>query len=493
MTDRPADPPPTSNLTEYTVGEVAQAVKRTLEGAFGHVRVRGEVGRPNYHSSGHLYFTLKDESAALDAVCWRSTAGRLTLRLEEGMEVVCTGRVSSYPRSSRYQIVVDAVEPAGEGALLKLLQERRRRLEAEGLFDPARKKRLPFLPDVIGIVTSPTGAVIRDILHRLDDRFPRHVLLWPVPVQGDRAAESVAAAIEGFDRLASGDAPPRPDVVIVARGGGSLEDLWAFNDEIVVRAAAASRIPIVSAVGHETDTTLIDHAADVRAPTPTAAAELAVPVRAELLARVLDDERRMMAGASRLLAERATRLDGLGRGLPEPRRLLEQADQDLDSEVDRLRVAMRSFFQSHSALIERHGAGLRHPRELLALAQTGAEQFRIRLIQALGVSVRARHGQLDALDAVRRLRSGMTRAVRDTENRLWGAAKLLESLSYERVLERGYAVVRDRAGAPVTRAAAAPPGAGVTIQFSDGARGAKLDAGGDAERATAGDPQRRLL
>ena len=492
MTDRPADPPPASNLTEYTVGEVAQAVKRTLEGAFGHVRVRGEVGRPNYHSSGHLYFTLKDESAALDAVCWRSTAGRLTLRLEEGMEVVCTGRVSSYPRSSRYQIVVDAVEPAGEGALLKLLQERRRRLEAEGLFDPARKKRLPFLPDVIGIVTSPTGAVIRDILHRLDDRFPRHVLLWPVPVQGDRAAESVAAAIEGFDRFAPGDAPPRPDVVIVARGGGSLEDLWAFNDEIVVRAAAASRIPIVSAVGHETDTTLIDHAADVRAPTPTAAAELVVPVRAELLARVLDDERRMMAGASRLLAERATRLDGLGRGLPEPRRLLEQADQGLDSEVDRLRVAMRSFFQSRSGLIERHGAGLRHPRELLALAQTGIEQLRIRLIQALGTSVRARHGQLDALDAAGRLQSGMARAVRDTENRLRGAAKLLESLSYERVLERGYAVVRDRAGAPVTRAAAAPPGAGVTIQFSDGARGAKLDAGGDAERAP-GDPQRRLL
>ncbi len=493
MTDRPADPPPASNLAEYTVGEVAQAVKRTLEGAFGHVRVRGEVGRPNYHSSGHLYFTLKDESAALDAVCWRSTASRLTLRLEEGMEVVCTGRVSSYPRSSRYQIVVDAVEPAGEGALLKLLQERRRRLEAEGLFDSARKKRLPFLPEVIGIVTSPTGAVIRDILHRLDDRFPRRVLLWPVPVQGDRAAESVAAAIEGFDRLAPGGAPPRPDVVIVARGGGSLEDLWAFNDEIVARAAAASRIPIVSAIGHETDTTLIDHAADMRAPTPTAAAELAVPVRAELLARVLDGERRMMAGAGRLLAERATRLDGLGRGLPEPRRLLEQADQSLDSEVDRLRVAVRSFFQSRSGLIERRGAGLRHPRELLALAQTGIEQLRIRLIQALGASIRARRGQLDALDAVGRLRSGMARAVRDTENRLRGAEKLLDSLSYERVLERGYAVVRDRAGAPMTRAAAAPPGAGVTIQFSDGARGAKLDAGGDAKRAPAGDPQERLL
>ncbi|MGE0748835.1 MAG: exodeoxyribonuclease VII large subunit, partial [Rhodospirillales bacterium] len=272
MTDdlRPGAPAATlvANVAEFTVSELSTAVKRTLEGTFDHVRVRGEVSRPNYHGSGHLYFTLKDEGAVIDAVCWKGTVGRLGLRIEEGMEVVCTGRVSSYPRSSKYQLVIEAVELAGEGALLKLLEDRRRKLLAEGLFDPAKKKPIPFLPTVIGVVTSPTGAVIRDILHRLGDRFPRRVLLWPVPVQGEGAAAKVAAAIAGFNRIAPGGPVPRPDVLIVARGGGSLEDLWAFNEEVVVRAAAASDIPLISAIGHETDTTLIDFAADRRAPTP---------------------------------------------------------------------------------------------------------------------------------------------------------------------------------------------------------------------------------
>src|SRR5215207_3885102 len=288
MNDLPLAAPLQSNQPEYTVSELSLALKRSIEDGFGFVRVRGEISGFKRHGSGHCYFALKDADAVLDAVCWRMTAIRLGLKPEDGMEVVCSGRLTTYPGRSKYQLVVDRIELAGVGALLKLLDERRQRLAAEGLFDPERKKKLPFLPEVIGIVTSPTGAVIRDILHRLADRFPRRVLLWPVAVQGEGAAAQVAAAIDGFNRLPAG-APgehhvPRPDLIIVARGGGSLEDLMAFNEEIVVRAAAACPIPVISAVGHETDTTLIDFAADRRAPTPTAAAEMAVPQRTDLLA-----------------------------------------------------------------------------------------------------------------------------------------------------------------------------------------------------------------
>ncbi|HSK41782.1 MAG TPA: exodeoxyribonuclease VII large subunit, partial [Arenibaculum sp.] len=280
-----------SNLPEVTVGELSRRLKRTIEETFGYVRVRGEISQPKRHGSGHVYLRLKDEAAVIEAVCWKGTAARLSVRPEEGLEVVCTGRLTTYPGRSQYQLVIETMELAGEGALLKMLEERKRRLAAEGLFDPGRKKPLPFLPDVIGVVTSPTGAVIRDILHRLADRFPRHVLIWPVAVQGEAAASQVAAAIEGFNRLPEAGAGPvpRPDLLIVARGGGSLEDLMPFNEEVVVRAAAASRIPLISAVGHETDTTLIDYAADRRAPTPSAAAEMAVPVRVEILAQVMDD------------------------------------------------------------------------------------------------------------------------------------------------------------------------------------------------------------
>ena len=276
--------PGRSNLPEYTVSELSLALKRSIEDGFGQVRVRGEISGFKRHGSGHCYFALKDTDAVLDAVCWRTTAIRLDLKPEDGMEVVCSGRLTTYPGRSKYQLVVDRIELAGKGALLRLLEERRLRLAAEGLFAAERKQKLPFLPAVIGIVTSPTGAVIRDILHRLADRFPRHVLIWPVAVQGEGAAAQVAAAIDGFNRLTAGGSVPRPDLIIVARGGGSLEDLMAFNEEIVVRAAAASAIPLISAVGHETDTTLIDHASDRRAPTPTAAAEMAVPVRLDLVA-----------------------------------------------------------------------------------------------------------------------------------------------------------------------------------------------------------------
>jgi exodeoxyribonuclease VII large subunit len=328
-----------SNLAEYTVSELSRALKRSIEENFAYVRVRGEISGYKRHSSGHCYLCLKDNEAVLDAVCWRTTAIRLGIKPEDGMEVVCTGRLTTFPGRSKYQLVIDTIELAGVGALLKLLEERRKRLAAEGLFAAERKRKLPYLPEVIGIITSPTGAVIRDILHRLSDRFPRRVLLWPVAVQGEGAAAQVAAAIEGFNHLREGGAPPRPQLLIVARGGGSLEDLMPFNEEIVVRAAAGSAIPLISAVGHETDTTLIDHASDHRAPTPTAAAEIAVPVRLDLVAELGGKSSRLSAGLARLFVERRLHLGGLARGLPDPQDLIGAAAQRLDDRAERLRLA----------------------------------------------------------------------------------------------------------------------------------------------------------
>src|SRR6476661_7643767 len=285
---------PRLNIVEVTVSELSMALKRTIEDNYGYVRVRGELGKVSYHSNGHIYLDLKDDKACLAGVVWRTAAPRIKLKLEAGLEVVVTGRITTFPGQSKYQIVIETLEPAGLGALMALLEERKKKLAAEGLFDAARKQLLPFLPCVIGVITSPTGAVIRDILHRLADRFPREVLVWPVKVQGEGSAEQVAAAIYGFNEFPLGRIP-RPDVIIVARGGGSLEDLWSFNEEIVVRAAAASMIPLISAVGHETDITLIDFASDKRAPTPTAAAEMAVPVRAELVTALSNLSNRQVA------------------------------------------------------------------------------------------------------------------------------------------------------------------------------------------------------
>ncbi|ODT13485.1 MAG: exodeoxyribonuclease VII large subunit, partial [Kaistia sp. SCN 65-12] len=307
---------PVSNAGEYSVTEISMALKRTVEDAFGFVRVRGEIsGYRGPHSSGHAYFALKDDRAKIEAVIWKGNFGKLRFRPEEGMEVIATGKLTTFPGSSKYQIVIEALEPAGVGALMALLEERRRKLAAEGLFDSGRKRPIPYLPRVIGVVTSPTGAVIRDILHRLDDRFPVRVLVWPVRVQGETSAAEVAAAIAGFNALAVDGAIPRPDVLIVARGGGSLEDLWGFNEEIVVRAAAASEIPLISAVGHETDTTLIDFAADLRAPTPTGAAEMAVPVRSELVGTVNDLGRRLDGAMLRLVENRRRELRAATRAL----------------------------------------------------------------------------------------------------------------------------------------------------------------------------------
>src|ERR1700736_2909259 len=305
------------NAPEFTVSELSSALKRTVEDAYGHVRVRGEISAfRGAHSSGHCYFALKDESAKIEAVIWKGTHARMRFKPQEGLEVIATGKLTTYPGSSKYQIVIEAIEPAGIGALMALMEERKRKLGAEGLFDEARKQLLPWLPEVIGVVTSPTGAVIRDILHRLQDRFPRRVLVWPVRVQGEGSAEQIAAAIRGFNALSEGGRIPRPDLLIVARGGGSLEDLWSFNEEIVVRAAADSMIPLISAVGHETDITLIDFAADKRAPPPTASAEMAVPVRSELFVEVAGLARRTMLCWQRGHESRPRVLRAAPRALP---------------------------------------------------------------------------------------------------------------------------------------------------------------------------------
>jgi exodeoxyribonuclease VII large subunit len=436
-----------SNLPEYTVGEISLAVKRTLEGSFDRVRVRGEVSRPNYHGSGHLYLTLKDADAAMDAVAWRMTVGRLGLRLEEGMEIIATGRISSYPKSSKYQLVIDSVELAGEGALLKLLEDRRKRLAAEGLFDEAQKREIPYLPTVIGVVTSPTGAVIRDILHRVADRFPRHVILWPVPVQGEGAAEKIAAAIRGFNAIAPGGPVPRPDVLIVARGGGSLEDLWCFNEEVVVRAAAASDIPLISAVGHETDTTLIDFASDLRAPTPTAAAEMAVPVRTELMGEILESARRLVGAMARALEERRVALRAEARGLPDPQRLLEDANQEFDELTQRLAKGLRVNW-------ERHADGLKACAARLPIAR---DTLYRRCVD-----------KFESLDAAERMKNAASRLMDDAARHVVHVARVLDGLSYERVLERGFVLVRDTAGEPVTAAAATAPGMALDLRFHDG-------------------------
>src|SRR5581483_8286293 len=312
---------PSGNLGEISVSELAQAIKRTLEGRFDRVRVRGEISGFKRAASGHLYMMLKDEQAAIKAVCWRTTALRLGLAIEDGMEVIATGRITSYAERSEYQLVIDRIELAGVGALLKMIEDRRKKLAAEGLFDAARKRKLPMLPAVIGVVTSPSGAVIRDILHRLRDRFPRRVLVWPVAVQGEDAARQVAAAIRGFNALKPGGAVPRPDLLIVARGGGSIEDLMPFNEEAVIRAAAEIRIPLISAVGHETDHTLIDFASDRRAPTPTAAAEMAVPVRSDLLNEMHHCAQRLFGAFARRMNEWRFTVEGRGRGLPDSQRL----------------------------------------------------------------------------------------------------------------------------------------------------------------------------
>jgi len=448
MDDLSIAAPIRSNLVEYTVSELSRALKRSIEENFAYVRVRGEISGFKRHSSGHCYLALKDSDAVIDAVCWRTTAIRLGIRPEDGMEVVCTGRLTTFPGRSKYQIVIDSIELAGVGALLKLLEDRRQRLAAEGLFLVERKKNLPFLPGVIGIVTSPTGAVIRDILHRLSDRFPRHVLIWPVAVQGDGAAAQLAAAIEGFNRLPEGGAVPRPQLIIVARGGGSLEDLMPFNEEIVVRAAAASAIPLISAVGHETDTTLIDHASDRRAPTPTAAAEMAVPVRLDLIAELGAKTTRLSDSLARLFVERRLHLAGLARGLPDPQDLIGATAQRLDDRAERLRLAA-----------DGHLRAARHRLDLAAAR-----------LRPEGLSADLDRGRARIAEIEPRLRAATARLIGRNHQALDNFAGPLATHSerHESLLARGYVVVRDGVARVVTEAAAIGPGVPLDLEFYDG-------------------------
>ena len=371
--------PPGGNAQAYSVSELAFALKRTLETAYGFVRLRGELSKVTHHSNGHVYLSIKDEKACIDGVVWKSSVRGLGVRPEQGMEVIVTGKVTTYPMGSRYQIVIETMEPAGVGALLAQLERLKAKLQAEGLFDASRKRPLPSMPEVVGVITSPTGAVIRDILHRIRERWPCRVVVWPVVVQGEQASAQVIAAIEGFNRMEGAGAMPRPDILIVARGGGSVEDLWAFNDERLARAAAGSAIPLISAVGHETDTTLIDYVSDRRAPTPTAAAEIATPVLAELKALTADFERRLLRCAGRALEERRTRLISAARGLPRPADLLALASQRFDHASSRLGAGLERNVAIHRvALVQVAGrlspGLLDRPRRLRAerLAEVSA-------------------------------------------------------------------------------------------------------------------------
>ncbi|WP_020590989.1 exodeoxyribonuclease VII large subunit [Kiloniella laminariae] len=455
-----------NNAPALSVSEISNSIKRELETRFDRVRVRGEISGFKQAASGHMYMSLKDDNAVLSVICWRGVASKLSIRPQDGLEVIVTGRITSYPGRSNYQIVIESMELAGEGALLKLLEERKRMLAGEGLFAEERKHRIPFLPEVIGVVTSPTGAVIRDIMHRLSDRFPRRVLVWPVLVQGDGAAEQIARAIEGFNKLPLTGPVPRPDVLIVARGGGSLEDLWAFNEEVVVRAAANSAIPLISAVGHETDTTLIDFASDRRAPTPTAAAEMAVPVRADLIGENQEIGRRIYAGANRLLGERKMQLEALARGLPDPRRLIEEKTQRLDDRAERMRNAVRGYLRNQTAQLSEISARLPHPKQQILLASHQLDSLKERMTVSLGQILPKRQQEFDRLDAARRMQAATGLRLERSVTALQSLDRVLESVSYKNVLKRGFSVVRGDDGA-VLAADQISDGMHLNIEFAN--------------------------
>jgi exodeoxyribonuclease VII large subunit len=448
------------NLPEYSVTELSAALKRTVEEGFPFVRVRGEVSGLKAAASGHIYFDLKDDKAVLNAIVWKPTARLLKVRPEPGLEVICMGRITTYPGSSRYQLIVEQVELAGLGALMAMLEERKKRLTAEGLFDPARKKALPFLPDVIGVITSPTGAVIRDIMHRLNARFPRRVLLWPVAVQGEKAAAEIAAAITGFNTVSQNF--PRPDLIIVARGGGSIEDLMAFNEEAVVRAAAASRIPLISAVGHETDTTLIDFASDMRAPTPTAAAELAVPVLADLDAALADFGRRSRNCFDKGVSDRKRHLAQLARVLPKPEQLFAIPRQRLDRAGERVGLGLSRNLQIHRARLVKAEALLR-PRPIanrIGNAREKLANLGMRALRCESAYLSKERGRLESL------------------------SRVLDSISYKAVLERGFALVRSADGKIRRRAADIKAGEAISLAFADGEKTAHVDGSGGSGAKT---------
>lgn len=459
MSDAAAATTAQSNLPELSVSELASAVKRTMETNFDRVRVRGELGRVLIAKSGHLYVDLKDEGATISTVMWKANVQQLGFKPEEGLEVVAEGRLSTYPGRSQYQLICERMSPAGVGALLAQLEKLKQKLQGEGLFARERKKPIPYLPKTIGVVTSPTGAVIRDILHRLRERFPCRVIVWPVLVQGPEAAGQVARAIKGFNEVQGRD---RPDVLIVARGGGSIEDLWAFNEEIVVRAAAASEIPLISAVGHETDTTLIDYASDHRAPTPTAAAERAVPVRAELIERVTSADGRLKNELVRGLERRRTELRAAAAKLPRLETLFQIPQQRYDRAAERLNAALVTNTRAAQSKLDRVAARLRP--------------------EALGQDITRRRELLARVSA--RIAPAMKRTLEAHRKHLDGAARMLESLSHKSVLARGFVLVHREDGSLVRSGKDLSPGDEVELTFADEKQRAVID----PARAPAGEP-----
>jgi exodeoxyribonuclease VII large subunit len=485
------DPRPASvsNMPEYTVSEISGAVKRTLETTFGRVRVRGELTEVKRFPSGHIYLSLKDENSKISGVVWRTTVPRLGMVPENGTEVIATGRISSFGERSSYQLIIERMEYAGVGALLARIEMIRQRLAAEGLFDPSRKRALPGLPKVIGVVTSEHGAVIQDIKITIARRFPRTILVWPVPVQGDGAADRIAAAIAGFDAMPAGGSPPRPDVLIIARGGGSLEDLMAFNEEVVIRAAAACRIPLISAVGHETDTTLIDFVSDRRAPTPTAAAEMAIPARADLVADLAQKGSRLIGALNRFAQENRLRLSRVERGLPDLPALLGAARQRLDDRAERALLALPSLVARRRVVLTSIERRLPDPRSLTSAARETIRDRDLRLRLSAPGLIAARRSGLDITS--HRLASSVHRALaalrgsadrvmgrvsvaplrsslREARAHLAGLGPRLEAASPLALLQRGYVLVTNPAGQPVTSAASVKPGGKLRLHFGDG-------------------------
>lgn len=436
-----------SNALEVSVSEISGKLKRMVEDTFGHVRVRGEItGYRGPHSSGHMYFALKDERARIEAVVWRGVANKLKHKPEEGLEVIASGKLTTYPGSSKYQIVIDNIEPAGAGALMALLEDRKKKLAAEGLFVEDRKQLLPYMPKVIGVITSPTGAVIRDVLHRISDRFPLHVLLWPARVQGETCGPEVSAAVRGFNALEKNGPIPKPDLIIVARGGGSVEDLWGFNDEELIRAVADSEIPVISAVGHETDWTLVDLAADIRAPTPTGAAEMAVPVKSDLEAHVASLNARLNSGLTRTLENARTSLKAAGRGMPTPDTLFSMPRRQLDEATTRLTSGL--ILATQKKQIHFQGIQSRlNPNLLMPVVQRRSQE------------VGYLHNRLSKAISTSQERANL---------RIGQATRLLNSYSYTNTLQRGYAVVRDDAGKLVTLSKKISDGQLHELEFSDG-------------------------
>jgi exodeoxyribonuclease VII large subunit len=440
-----------SNNPVYSVGEFSHVIKKLVETNFSYVRIRGEISRPSFPGSGHVYFTLKDADGTIAAIIWKYTLPRLSVMPEEGMEVICTGKITTFAGQSKYQIIVDNMEVAGEGALLKMLEDRRKKLLAEGLFNPEHKKPIPYLPEIIAVITSPSGAVIKDILHRLSDRFPSHVYIWPVAVQGEGSAKQISNAIDQLNQLSKETNVKRPDLIIVARGGGSLEDLWSFNEEIVVRSVFNSTIPIISAVGHETDTTLIDFVSDLRAPTPTGAAEKSVPVRDELKARVGELGLRIHSSFLSKVNNNKDHLRNLFRLLGKPDQILDNKSQKLDYAYRDLENLFQNIFVDQKNKISQFAQRLLPPKVLIN-------------------NLDAKKQLLDT-----RFRNLIENLIDKKQTRFISSGKLLEAASFKRVLDRGFSLVMDSEGSPIKLSSQVSNKALVNIKFADETRSAQLD------------------